>query len=453
MIERLIHFNGIDGSTGDYARSPRPLRAFDAMMAREEPRLQVQPKGLKFGLDPHDLADAGWGVIWPETPDPKVYEALQPLLEHRRVQASRKNEAYFQHFRYRSGETLLQFWRRHRIGPNVVDPAKMPYYLLLVGEPTEIPFDFQSELGISYAVGRISFDSPEGYARYAQSVLEAESRPLPESPTLAFFGVENPEDEPTRLSVEHLIRPLDLELATAHPSWRVRTLLRGAADKEGLSRLLGSAAPPQVLFTASHAIRFHPDNPRQRTHQGALLCADWPGRRAWLGKGPIPDDFLFSGEDLSSETRVAGMIAFHFACYTAGTPQRDSYADEAPKEAAHRPFVSHLPKRLLEQGALAVIGHVDITLEQSFLWLDSGAQSEIFASALQAMLSGVPVGHAMHPFGERFGVLGAIVAEASRSSQRDGHEAEDIARFQLWAAYQDARNYMTLGDPATRLMV
>ncbi len=453
MSERLLHFNGIDGSTGDYALPPRSLGDFSALVARGTPGLPVAPRRLKFGLDPLDLADAGWGVIWAEEPSPSVREALQPLLDHRREQACRRNETYFKEFNYLPGETTLEFWRRHGLGPNVVDPAKMPYYLLIVGEPTQIPFELQAELGVPHAVGRISFDSPQGYADYGRQLIEAESRTPSSAPTLAFFGVENPDDEPTRLSVEHLVRPLELDVATRHPDWRVRTVLRGAADKAWLSQLLGGGVPPTLLFTASHALRFHPDNPRQPTHQGALLCADWPGRRGWKGRGPIPDDFLFSGEDLASSTRLQGLVAFHFACYTAGTPHRDPYADTTAKLAAHEPFVSHLPKRLLQSGALAVIGHVDVTLEQSFLWLDSGSQAEIFLSTLEALMAGVPVGHAMDPFGERFGLLGAIVAEASRSRQGNGFEAEDLRRFQLWAAYQDARNYVILGDPAVSLKV
>jgi len=48
---------------------------------------------------------------------------------------------------------------------------------------------------------------------------------------------------------------------------------------------------------------------------------------AW--KQPIPADFYFSGEDITSDARVHGLVSMHFACYGLGTPQYDEFANQA----------------------------------------------------------------------------------------------------------------------------
>jgi hypothetical protein len=93
-------FNGINGTTGEYLLPA--LRAAEvASLARGErldlPHLRELRSrnraatedhyGVGVGIDPFDLASAGWGVIFADDVDPAIPEALQPLLDHRQQQA------------------------------------------------------------------------------------------------------------------------------------------------------------------------------------------------------------------------------------------------------------------------------------------------------------------------------------------------------------------------------
>ncbi len=450
MSDRLLHFNGIDGDTGDYLLRPRRVDQLDTLLKRGGLRPRGVARRLKRGVDALDLAAAGWGVIWGRAVGAEIREALSELLDHRRSQAARSREQRFRELEYSAGETPLDFLRRHGLGLDLVDPDKLPYYLLIVGDPGDVSFDFQFELGLQHAVGRLSLDTAADCAAYARQLIRAESGGPIEAPAATFFGVENPGDELTRLCVDELVKPLEKRIADCRPDWRIATLLRHAADKAGLVGILDGGAVPNVLFTVSHGLCFSPANQRQASCQGALLCADWPGRQAWRGRGAIPDEHILAARDIPSGADLNGLIAFNFACYSAGTPRLDPYSRKDPRVAADQPFVSGLPKRLLRQGALAVIGHVDVIFEQSFLWAGN-SQLEVFESALGSIMAGEPVGFALDHFKERFALLSAhLLRTMSMPSQE---AAGDLNRYQLWTAYNDARHFMMLGDPAARLSV
>ncbi len=449
-LDRLISFNGINGTTGDYAMRARPVRQLGELMERRALWHRGVAKSLRFGLDPQDLRDAGWGVVSPADIDPGIREAMRPLLERRLEQATEKR---FQELTYLPGETSLDFWRRHGVGPGVLDPERLPYYLLIVGDPDDVPFGIQRELGVPHAIGRLSFASVDEYAAYSRHLVDSEVQAATHRRVAALFGVENSGDTLTRLSVEHLVRPLRERLASRSTGWGVETYLRSTASKARLASLLSAKDGPSVLLTTSHGVRFGAADPRQGSHQGALLCADWPGPARWTGRA-LPDEHMFAAHDVATDARLDGLVALFLACHTAGTSRLDSFAEGGsgrPGIAAPQSFVARLPQRLLTRGALAVIGHVDLPMEQSLLWHEGDSQIEVLGSTLQSIMSGVPIGFAMNSFSHRFAQLSVLLASAR--SVRDYETDDDLRRFQLWAAYQDARSLILLGDPAARLNV
>jgi hypothetical protein len=428
--------------------------------------------GLIEGLDPKDLAQAGWGLIFPANMDAQrreeIKEALAPLLDLRREQAG---EDLFRIYEggagYRSKETASQFVSRYsaRVS-DPVDPRKVPYYLLIVGSPEEIPFHFQYQLDVQYAVGRIDFgDDLSAYTNYAASVVAAETGGAAFPRKATFFGVSYPGDRATELSADHLVKPLyEYVHQRCGDGWKIGRVLPEDAKKAKLKALLGGDEKPALLFAASHGMEFDKEDPerRQQRYQGALLCADWGGPA--LQPGKIPRDYYLAGEDLAGDADLQGLIAFFFACYSAGTPRFDEYTKQAFKESGETitdsPFLAALPRRMLSlpKGALAVIGHVERAWGASYLGDRSeypgGRRSEqiaVFSSAVERLLNGHPVGSAMDYFNGRYAALSTELTDAIEKAELFGLTLNPYELAEMWTANNDARGYIIVGDPAVRL--
>ena len=165
MDDQTFLVNGVDGATGKLLPSlTRDQVAARARGGKLHPwiltsltnwlkSLRTRGRGLAIG-DATDLADSGWAVIFARD-DPRAADIrlkLKALLDHRRAQAGRKYDIYYREISgelgYAPGESKQQFLSRLNVGPGAAQPQRLPYYLLLVGDPESIPYELQYQLDI-----------------------------------------------------------------------------------------------------------------------------------------------------------------------------------------------------------------------------------------------------------------------------------------------------------------
>ena len=482
-LDTPIYINGVNGSTGE---ALLPLLSTDTaenkvltwrdlvnqITGRDDDLYKVsryrslkgdKTFGVKAGIDANNLEQAGWGIVYAPGISEEIKEALSPLVNWRQGQANKVKEL-FKIYQFKAEHADPQrgyrvFMRENNTAArDDADPEEMPYYLLLVGSPEEIPYTFQYALDVNRAVGRIFFDTAVEYANYAQSVVAAEKENLQLPRQATFFGVTNENDPATRLSTEHLIKPLfDHFQENFSDKWDINSFIGEQAKQAQLRTILGGEKQqtPAFLLTGSHGIGFDSGDSRQQAHQGALLCSDWARQ-----PGYIPEEMYLAGEHIDNSAQLHGQIAFFFACYGAGTPMQDDFmgkTEGTAKQIAPGSFIAKLPQRMLSHprgGALAVIGHVDRAWTYSFLEDSNVIQKGhlAFESTLTELLQGGRIGHTFDYFNRKH-ASSSVGLVNLLDEQRRGKEVDDYELIDTWIMNHDARDYIILGDPAVRLCV
>jgi hypothetical protein len=483
-LDSPIYINGINGSTGE-PLLPRiagdttvsqtinwhdllkyMVGAEDDLYKLSKNRIErgEESFGVKAGVDATKLEEAGWGIVYASNIGDEIKEALLPLVNWRRSQANKKKDLFktydFQPAYTNPQRGFRDFMRDNDAAPrDDADPEEMPYYLLLVGDPGQIPYTFQYALDVNRAIGRIYFNTVAEYANYAESVVAAERDGIRLNRRAAFWGVTNENDRATQLSAEHLVKPLSehFRQKLTGENWAINSYLGEQASRARLQAILGGdqQQTPAFLLTASHGIGFNLDDNRLLPHQGALLGSDWVNEPGYIG-----EKMYLAGEHLSSTARLHGLIAFFFACYGAGTPRHDDFmgkVEGTAKQIAPRPIIAKLPQRMLSHprgGALAVVGHVDRAWTFSFMEDSRVMKSSLlsFESTLTELFQGVPIGHAFDYFNRKH-ASSSVGLVSLLDEKRRGEEVDEYELIDTWISNHDARDYIILGDPAVRLCI
>ncbi|PJF27081.1 MAG: hypothetical protein CUN53_05410, partial [Phototrophicales bacterium] len=152
----LFYFNGVDIS-GEYAIAPAaPKQVADWALGKADPEylgdirerlIAAEEEATREAYIDVSIEAQGWGVIFagdPANPDQDtreiaaLKEALKPLLSWRLGQAG----DYYHELKYFPGvDTTNTFFRRRQMSPAEAPiPSQIPYYLLIVGSPEQIPY-------------------------------------------------------------------------------------------------------------------------------------------------------------------------------------------------------------------------------------------------------------------------------------------------------------------------
>ena len=241
--------NGLNAVTGDYLGQAN-AGTLARLAAGEDDRLSASDKNevsfltrpnldVIFGAvdDYADLSQTGWGIVFAQA-DSTAEEKearLAPLIEHRRAAAGDRFRIYKGVDGYLPGESRQQFLARHDVSIfDGVDPDQMPYYLLLVAGPEDIPFSFQYQLDIAFAVGRLHFEALSHYEIYARNVVAVEmGEKQPISRRGTFFSAVNNADLATNRSHLELMLPLQSEM-NGYRGWQIDLQGKEQASKANL---------------------------------------------------------------------------------------------------------------------------------------------------------------------------------------------------------------------------
>ncbi len=239
------------------------------------------------GIDPRNIADAGWGLLLPadlsEEITDEIRKNLQPLLRLRRKQAGGLYREYFGPQGVLTGETKTGWLSRNganAVGP--VDPRRAPTTCSSPPRPnwSRIPSSATS-----------TSSTPSGGCG---SIPRSSGTPTRKAPP----GEEGEADRPARLAVfaphplpgDFFTREISLRMPGAGPAasrwgtqWSVKTSLASEARLDALVNQLAGGMRRRAGRRGHSLLPAPGETPPRPRSPGARLCglgrAGQPGRR------------------------------------------------------------------------------------------------------------------------------------------------------------------------------
>jgi hypothetical protein len=455
-----------------------------------DPPKEKKAAGAHFradGADPSDLYEQRWGLVVPAGPQGKrLREIVAPLVALREEQQGGKAIVY--EVPPGMSDDATRAWLSNVYSSDThdgapLDQADRPRYLLALGGPELISWEFQATAGVGLFMGRLAFPREGDYEAYVAKVLKHE-RAQATSPARAIFHTVRDGTAATNAGYEGLMLPT-LEAArrgaekSTFATKDIAVLGNESMNVSVDDFLRAAAAPgPTMLFSVSHGIgaprRGWRTVEEQQRFQGAMKFGD---------------GLKLTHEEVATRAFLPGGAWFFFACFGAGTPSESEYhhwltrlqqlglfpgpLDDVLRSLPARgqaPFMALLPQAALANpdGPVSVIGHVDLAWTFGFQevrlvkdTVETRNRSSRFEDIFRQMVAGKRMGAAYSSlitvFNNASGELTAIFNKEAKDASQGVASTEDLARkvkkATLWMERQDIAAYVTLGDPAARLNI
>jgi len=344
-------------------------------------------------------------------------------------------------------------WIKNNI--NKKDPEQIPTHILIVANPEQIPFGFQSRLSKRAKIGRICFDEIKHYENYVNKVTTLSKTPPPNLKKHAsFFATNYGKKDVTWYSFNELATPLKQYLDDKNIPADMAEL--ECMTHSSLVKKLKTTDSALVFF-AGHGIG-NVTKENQKDLQGAFCCQDWINTRK--------DSELFTACDVPDEPFLEGSMFINFSCFGYGTPKEDDIVkfsttgDRTRKTLSEESFVAALPKKLLAhpRGPIGYIGHSNSLYLSGFYTKnatipdDQKRDISAFLHMLAYLFKKDTLGKSIEYMNDMAG------EEADRFSDSvlrfQGGDKTRETKFEIAESFfqsHDIDNYLLFGDPAIKL--
>jgi hypothetical protein len=448
-------FTGAAAVTGNFAADYRAWALAVPQYGR--PAMRPDPP------DPANWADpqVGWGLVLPEpgglTPQELATagdapEPIQALVTARRGKV----------LRYRSGAAFADWTLRDytsgdlltAASPVGTGPQQIPKYLLIYGNPGQVPWYVQYGLNPVRCVGRLDLTG-DALANYVTALLDDWSGASTSYTAPVVWAVDHGGDI-TTLMRQNVAEPVSRALSGDNEMLSA-TYVDGSVTAATAAALADALEvnKPSFILTSSHGMT-------------GPLIDDGNQARATLGYPVDADHQLVTPEGLLAHWQPDGAIWFAQACCSAGSDSPTAYSglfeagsllDSTLTGIARLgAMVSPLPRALLgaSKPLRAFVGHVEPTFDWTLSFPPNRQvlTNDLTRSLYTRLCSGQPVGLAMTGY---YPAIGSLLQNYLQAKQKYDMQvgaaakpALDMLVYSRVTAH-DRASTVILGDPTVAI--